>query len=444
MVTVNDGYRSFRPVCITQWDVLQPFPASQLDQTGGQGGGPVHLLVRLGTEPLGYTDFEYDGIGSLSSAAAASATQSFQCQINSRLSESDMPLISEIPVDGLGLDPNQLVFVVERNHLLENAPDISVVLCTRDRPVRIAECIRQLARQEYPAYEIVVVDNATTDPNAVPAVLESLDLGVPVRYILEPRAGLSWARNAGWQAAKSDTIAFLDDDEVADRYWLAEIIRGFSAQSNVGCVTGMVLPAELKTEPQQWFEGLGGFRQGRGFNQEVFGPGHSQNPLYPYPPFGAGANMAFRREVLVEIGGFHVSLGAGTPAMAAEDTLAFTRTLLAQHAVVYQPTALVSHYHRETLADLKRQLHGYSIGTAAYYAALVSADPKILLAVLRLIPTAIKDNLRGTDSVRTATMRTCPTSLVTTQIIGMLVGVPAYIRSVKKQRSITGKGPIAC
>ena len=154
--------------------------------------------------------------------------------------------------------------------------------------------------------------------------------------------------------------------------------------------------------------------------------------------------MAFRREVLVEIGGFHVALGAGTPAMAAEDTLAFTRTLLAQHAVVYQPTALVSHYHRETLADLKRQLHGYSIGTAAYYAALVSADPKILLAMLRLIPTAIKDNLRGTDSVRTATMRTCPTSLVTTQIIGMLVGVPAYIRSVKKQRSITGKGPIAC
>src|SRR6202007_143548 len=131
--------------------------------------------------------------------------------------------------------------------------------------------------------------------------------------------------------AKADIIAFLDDDAVPDRYWLAEIVRGFSAGARGGCVTGRVLPAELRTEHQQWFEQLGGIQPGRGFNQEIFGPGHSQSPLYPYPPFGAGANMAFHREALVDIGGFHVSLGAGTPAMAAEDTFAFTRTLLAQH-----------------------------------------------------------------------------------------------------------------
>jgi GT2 family glycosyltransferase len=435
MVTARDGCGSFRPVCVAQWDILDPFPAIALDEPGDQGGAPVHLLVRLGTEPLGYTDLEFEDTGSLSNAAAVSASKSFLSQINTRLAESGLPLISEIPADGLRLDPNQLAFVAEREHLLENAPDISVVLCTRDRPARVADCVRGLARQEYPSYEIIVVDNAPADPGAVPAVLASLGLRVPVRYVLEARGGLSWARNAGWRAAKADIIAFTDDDAVPDKYWLAEIVRGFSARSRVGCVTGMVLPAELRTESQQWFEELAGLSQLRGFNQEIFGPGHSQSPLYPFPEFGAGVNMAFRREVLVDIGGFHVALGAGTPAMGCEDTFAFTRTLLAQHTVVYQPTALVSHYHRETLADLKKQLHGYSISTTAFYAALIAYQPKFLPAILRLVPTGyIRDKWREKDSTRAARLRTSgPTR---TRALGWLAGVAAYVRSVRKQRRI--------
>jgi O-antigen biosynthesis protein len=443
MVTAHDGCGSFRPVCVAQWDIVDPFPAIELDEAGDQGGAPVHLLVRLGTEPLGYSDFESEDTGSLPNAAAVSASKSFLSQINARLAKSGLPLISEIPADGLRLDPNQLAFVAEREHLLENAPDISVVLCTRDRPARVADCVRGLARQEYPSYEIIVVDNAPADRGAVPAVLASLDLHVPVRYVLEARGGTSWARNAGWRAAKADIIAFTDDDAVPDRYWLAEIVRGFSARSRVGCVTGMVLPAELRTEPQQWFEELAGLSQLRGFNQEIFGPGHSQSPLYPFPEFGAGVNMAFRREVLVDIGGFHVALGAGTPAMGCEDTFAFTRTLLAQHTVVYQPTALVFHYHRETLADLKKQLHGYSISTTAFYAALIAYQPKLLLAILRLVPTAyIRDQWREKDSTRAARLRTSgPTR---TRALGWLAGVPAYVRSVRKQRRIAGADPTQC
>jgi hypothetical protein len=196
----------------------------------------------------------------------------------------------------------------------------------------------------------------------------------------------------------------------------------------------MVLPAELKTEPQQWFEGLGGFRQGRGFAQEVFESGHPQSPVYPFPPFGAGANMAFRREVLADIDGFDVALGAGTPAKASEETLAFARTRLAQHTIVYQPTALVSHYHRETLAELKTQLHNYSIGTTAHYTALVMWKPRLLFALLLLLPRALKDNLPWKDPDRAATMRSSPAILVLTQFVGMLKGPLAYLRSSRLQR----------
>jgi cellulose synthase/poly-beta-1,6-N-acetylglucosamine synthase-like glycosyltransferase len=263
-----------------------------------------------------------------------------------------------------------------------------------------------------------------------------IDSPVPLRYVLEPRGGLSWARNAGWKAANSDIIAFLDDDEIPDRHWLAELVRGFAARPEVGCVTGMVLPAELKTEAQQWFEGLGGFRQGRGFVQEVFDPGHPQSPIYPFPPFGAGANMAFRRQVLTDIDGFDVALGAGTPAKASEETLAFARTRLAQHTIVYQPTALVSHFHRETLAELKTQLHNYSVGTTAHYTALVMWRPRLLLALLLLLPRAIRENMPWKDPDRAETMRSSPAILVVTQFIGMLKGPLAYIRSARLQRRL--------
>jgi GT2 family glycosyltransferase len=423
--STDDECGSFRPFCVAEWDILHPFPTIQ-EEFEHHGGSRVHLLVRMGTEPLGYTDFEVRDTGLLPSAAAASASLSYR-------SESGLPPISKIPVGGLGLDPNQLAFVAQREQLLEDAPDISVVLCTRDRPARLANCVRQLARQEYPSYEIIVVDNAPADPDAVPAALKSLDVSVPVRYVLEPRGGLSWARNTGWRAARADIIGFLDDDEVPDEHWLSEVVRGFSATPNVGCVTGTVLPAELRTEPQLWFEEFGGLSKGRGFNREVFDSQHPQNPLYPLPPFGAGANMVFRREVLNDIEGFHVAMGVGTPAMATEDTFAFTRTLLADHTIVYQPTALTWHYHRETYADLEKQMFGYGTGVTAYYAALIFYNPKLVLSLLPLIPAALKD-LRGHDSIRTATMRSFPASLLRAEVKGMLRGVPAFFRSVIEQR----------
>lgn len=439
MVVPDRRTGSFRPISIVEWDVLEPVPA--LDLPNDQEHSTVHMLVRIGSEPLGFVEVVVSKGDSFSSLAASSALQAFRPQIDARLAGRGWPLTDAIPESGLPIDPRLLGFVNEREQLLEHAPAVSVVLCTRDRPNRVTECLRRLAAQEYPRYEIVVVDNAPADRGAVPAVLRAIDPPVPARYVLESRGGLSWARNAGWKAAAADIIAFLDDDEIPDKHWLAELIRGFSATSNVGCVTGMVLPAELRTESQQWFEGLGGFRQGRGFAREIFDPGHSQSPLFPFPPFGAGANMAFRRGVLNDIGGFDVALGAGTPAKASEETLAFARVRLAQHAIVYQPTALVSHYHRETLAELKTQLHNYSIGTTAHYTALIMWKPRLLLTMLLLIPRAIRQNLPWKDPDRAATMRSSPATLVITQLIGMLKGPGAYVKSARLQRRI-GQLPV--
>ena len=127
-------------------------------------------------------------------------------------------------------------------------------------------------------------------------------------------------------------------------------------------------------------------------------------------------------------------MGGGTPVKGSDDTEIFARTALAKHTLVYQPTALIFHYHRDTLVDLKKQLHGYAVGTVASYAALISREPKLLLAMLRLIPTAIKDPYRK-EIVRTE--KVLPASLRRVQWRGRLEGVPAYIRSVRKQRAMS-------
>src|SRR5204863_8047673 len=187
---------------------------------------------------------------------------------------------------------------------------------------------------------------------------------------------------------------------------LAEIARALAEHPEADAVSGVIVPAELETLPQVWFEQFGGHSKGRGFTPAVFSPATAkiQSPLYPLPPFGTGANMAFRPGVLERIGGFDPALGAGTPAMGSEDTLAFTQVLRAGGTVVYQPTAVTRHVHRRDLEGLRKQLVGYGVGLAAAYTALVLRQPSVVFGLLRLVPTAVRD-LFGRDTTRTATIR---------------------------------------
>src|SRR5438270_12782283 len=106
-------------------------------------------------------------------------------------------------------------------------------------------------------------------------------------------------------AARGEIVAFTDDDVVVDRYWLAELVRGFSMAADVVCVTGLVMPLELETQAQLWFEEFGDSTQR--FTLRIFDlqEHHPNTPLYPYAgSFGSAANMAFRTAFLRSVGGF--------------------------------------------------------------------------------------------------------------------------------------------
>lgn len=240
-----------------------------------------------------------------------------------------------------------------------NSP-VSLVICTRDRPEHIAACLEAAMAQTHPAGEIIVVENAPPSDAATRVIRR-----FPVRHRIQPIAGLSHARNLGVAAARFDIIAFTDDDARPDPHWLRIVAHAF-ADPQVMAVTGLVLPAVLETPAQSLFEDACG-GMGRGAKPVS----HSRrtmslHSLMATERVGVGANMAFRRSALEQLGGFDIELGAGSPGRAAEDLDMFHRVLAAGMTLRYEPAAIVRHHHRTGLGELKTQLDDAAHGYATY------------------------------------------------------------------------------
>jgi GT2 family glycosyltransferase len=238
---------------------------------------------------------------------------------------------------------------------------VSVVICTRDRPVQLAQCLRSVQRLVPPPDEILVVDNAPTSD----ATQQLMAQFPQIRYVLEPRPGLSVARNTGIQQATSEIIMFTDDDVEVHPTWLLRLRSGFH-NPKVMVVTGLMLPAELETEAQVAFHhGATGFKhecRALVFDSEYF---QTKKPFgVPVWQIGAGASMALRRAVIEQVGGFDERLGAGA-AGCSEDSEFWYRVLAAGYSCRYEPSAVIYHYHRRGLDGLKHQMYAYMRGHVA-------------------------------------------------------------------------------
>ncbi|WFR66457.1 glycosyltransferase family A protein [Curtobacterium flaccumfaciens] len=144
-------------------------------------------------------------------------------------------------------------------------PTISVVVSTVvDRVEDLGRLLDVLERLDYPRHEVILVDNRVSLPDidALPALLEGRD----VRLVTERRPGLSAGRNAGVAAARGDVVAFTDDDVRVDPRWLRAIGSRFVREPGLDAVTGVILPSELATPAQIWYEAYyGGFSAERTF-----------------------------------------------------------------------------------------------------------------------------------------------------------------------------------
>jgi hypothetical protein len=438
--TARDAERSsrggdgdFSPMRIVEIELTAPLP--KLDGAGRYGRAWV--LIRLHSEPVGVRVVDLPPGGLDPERLAAQLWAEVSTPVAERFAAAGRSRPDGLTAAGLASDPEGWPFLSRRAQVLADAPFISVVICTRDRPEQVKKCLERVGQQEYPRYEVVVVDNAPTS-DALRQVIEGQPAGrAEFRYAVEPRPGLSWARNAGVAAAKGDIIAFLDDDEEPDAHWLTGIAEGFTRGTRIGCVSGIVLPARLDLPVEVMFEEIGGHSKGRGFVRETFDRRGPQSPLFPLPPFGVGANMAFRRAALDRIGGFDTALGAGTPTGGGEDTLAITLVLLEDFEVAYEHAAVMWHYHRPDVASLNKQLHGYSVGLTAFYAALLRKRPGTIFGLLRLLPAAggyLTGGGGGPAEEPAGPPPELAAQLDRRQLQGMLSGPLAYARSRRVQR----------
>jgi glycosyltransferase involved in cell wall biosynthesis len=230
---------------------------------------------------------------------------------------------------------------------------VSVVVCSRDRPTLLAHAVASIRPELDSGDELVVVDSASLDR------ITTIVTGESPSIVRLDDPGLSRARNAGVDATKCDVVAFTDDDCVVVPGWLDAIAAAF-ADPRVGVVMGRVLP---------FSEGAPSPADDPGDAPFTFGVTATVDEL------GAGANMAFRRAALADIGGFDELLGAGTRLRSGEDHDAVWRVLRAGWTGKYQPEARVAHRDWRSPWALMAMRYRYGLGAGANAAKLMKVDP---------------------------------------------------------------------
>jgi GT2 family glycosyltransferase len=213
-------------------------------------------------------------------------------------------------------------------------PRISVVLCSYNGAKTIRDTLKGLLRLDYPAYEVMVIDDGSTDGTA------AITREYGFHLISTERRGLSSARNTGMQLAKGEIVAYIDDDAYPDRHWLTYLASVFQHTDHVG-VGGPNLAPTTDGPIDDYVANAPG------------GPAHVliTDRKAEYIP---GCNMAFRKATLQSIGGFDPRFRT-----AGDDVDACWRLQQRGWTLGFHPSALVWHHRRNSVRAYWQQQKGY-------------------------------------------------------------------------------------
>jgi GT2 family glycosyltransferase len=213
-------------------------------------------------------------------------------------------------------------------------PRISVVVCSYNGAATIGACCEALVALDYPDYEVIVVDDGSTDDTAEIAASYGL------RVISTENRGLSSARNTGWQASTGEIVAYTDDDAAPDRDWLAYLARSFLDGGHAGVGGPNVVPPNAG-------------EVARCVSKAPGNPTHvllSDREAEHIP----GCNCAFRHDALEAVGGFDARFR-----VAGDDVDLCWRIREQGWTLGFSPAAMVLHRPRGSIAAYWRQQRGY-------------------------------------------------------------------------------------
>ncbi len=313
---------------------------------------------------------------------------------------------------------------------LKKLTGVSVVVCTRNRPDYLKDCIRSLQASDHDLFEIVVVDNAPENDQTF-----SLAIEFGVKYIREDRPGLDFARNRGIREASFDIVAFTDDDARVDQGWIRAISEVFE-NDEVMAATGTVVPAELETAAQELFElGYGGM--GHGFYRRVLKKENlTASALISASSFGVGANMAFRKTVFSRIGWFDPALDVGTPSCGGGDIDMFHRVVSKGFTLIYEPSMVVWHLHRRDVRGLLKQVYQNGKSFSCY---LITCYANDTVSKLSLVIFFLRDWLYRWHLKNLIRRNRVPRKLMVMELLGVCSSPVAYLKSKRYAKSVTTK-----
>ena len=215
--------------------------------------------------------------------------------------------------------------------------DVSVVLATYNRASSLQITLDSFLHLWLPrelTWELLVVDNNSTDRTREVVERFATNASFPVRYIFEKRQGRSAALNAGIQQAKGEIVAFTDDDVILHRDWLSNLKRTFD-DLDCSAVAGRVVPQWNHPKPD-WLEMEGQYAVTN------FDLGDELKEVR-VPPLGA--NSAFRKQVFQKFGLFRLDLGVtgSSHTLTCDDTEFGERLIRGGEKIVYSPSAIIYH-----------------------------------------------------------------------------------------------------
>jgi glycosyltransferase involved in cell wall biosynthesis len=251
-------------------------------------------------------------------------------------------------------------------------PLVSAVICTRNRPDKIGTAVRSVLDNDYPSFELIVIDQSTTDATAE-AIRPIVAGDDRVNYVHCNEAGLSRAYNAAIGRTKGEIIAFTDDDCIVPPSWIGAIVKSFDEDGEADLLYGRVVPASTD-QPELTPLINFGARPERLSRKDGF------------RVTGMGANFAARRRLFTGIGGFDEMLGGGGPLCSSQDYDLAYRAYRAGSVIILRPEVLLAHDGRRELEDWPALLRNYGIGDGAFYAKHVRCgDPYALWLLVRRV-----------------------------------------------------------
>ena len=228
--------------------------------------------------------------------------------------------------------------------------DISIIIPTLNRCELLRDAIASAREQDFPAdqYEIIVVDNGSTDGTRELIERLNQDGCKPIRYVYEPRPGLHWARHAGARAAQGEILAYTDDDGAPTPGWVAALAQAFA---ETGCAAaGGPVHVRWLSEPPWWATQL------YGFAYLDYGPERLE---LTWPHTIYGPSFAVRKSVLFNVGGFNPDTSFLDRLVGDGETGLCRKIYAVGGKIIYEPGALVFHQQegaRLTLANMRHRL----------------------------------------------------------------------------------------